>query len=44
MTRPKTYGEFANESDIVSEMKDFLAGELEPRLEELYGSSGIIGG
>lgn len=26
------------ESDIVSEMKDFLAGELEPHLEELYGN------
>lgn len=27
------------ESDIVSEMKDFLAGELEPHLEELYGNT-----
>ena len=26
------------ESDIVSEMKDFLAVELEPHLEELYGN------
>lgn len=26
------------ESEIVSEMKDFLAGELEPHLEELYGN------
>lgn len=26
------------ESDIVSEMKDFLAGELEPHIEELYGN------
>lgn len=25
------------ETEIVSEMKDFLAGELEPHLEELYG-------
>ena len=26
------------ESEIVSEMKDFLAGELEPHLDELYGN------
>ena len=25
------------ETEIVSEMKDFLAGELEPHLDELYG-------
>ena len=26
------------ESEMLSEMKDFLAGELEPHLEELYGN------